>query len=533
MASSETPTVTSRAPEAAPAGDPVVVVERERKFEVPDGFVLPDLHDLPGVAGVGEPHVHVLEATYYDTADLRLARRKLTLRRRTGGTDDGWHLKTPRADGARAEHREPPGDEHEVPASLRGLVQVHVRGAELQPVVRLTTRRTVTELLGSAGEVLAELAQDEVTSTATSPDGHTDSDAWRELEAELVAGEAPLLDGVEERLLAAGARPSASRSKLAQALGRRLEAASPDGQGAPAEPAPDAASAAAVLLAHLTEQVGRLVKNDPLVRADRPDAVHQMRVACRRMRSALATYRPLLDRTVTDPIRDELRWLGAVLGEARDVEVVRDHLRAEIDREPADLVLGPVQRRLVETMSTRYRSAHDAALAELDGARYFALLDRLDALVAAPPLTDEASADARAVLPPLVAKAYRRVRRAVRDADRATSPQAREHALHEVRKAAKRARYAGESVSPVFGADAERFAEAMEQIQEVLGVQQDSVVAREELRLLAVQASGEGENGFTFGRLHALEQVRGEAAVRAFDEAWTAARRKRLRHWLR
>src|SRR5436190_1704042 len=98
-------------------------VEVERKYETDSAFTLPDLRDVPGVTRVADPERHTLLARYYDTADLRLARRGVTLRRRTGGTDDGWHLKLPRAKGERQEVRRPAGTAADsVPADLAELV---------------------------------------------------------------------------------------------------------------------------------------------------------------------------------------------------------------------------------------------------------------------------------------------------------------------------------------------------------------------------------------------------------------------------
>ena len=85
-------------------------------------------------------------------------------------------------------------------------------------------------------------------------------------------------------------------------------------------------SAGSAVQAHLAEQVAELVARDPQTRRDRRTRLHRMRVATRRLRSALATFRPLLDRTRTDPLREELRWLAGVLGAARDAEVMHARL---------------------------------------------------------------------------------------------------------------------------------------------------------------------------------------------------------------
>jgi CHAD domain-containing protein len=495
--------------------------EIELKFETDPSFTLPDLSDVPGVAAVAVPEERALEATYVDTPDLRLAAHRHALRRRTGGDDAGWHLKRPRADGFRDEIQEPLGDPDVVPPALRRFVEVHARGRRLVPVVRLSTRRTATHLLDTEGRVLLELADDDVTAIRIGQDGAGDTvTSWHELEAELVDGDRALLDAVEERLLAAGARVSSSPSKFARALGDRLPA--------PAAPDLRLGSAGAALVDYLREQVDDLTAQDPLVRADAPDAVHQMRVACRRMRALLAAYRGVVDAERVAPLREELRWLGEVLGAARDSEVVRDRLRTEAAELPAELVLGPVEQRIVETFATRYRRAHDEALEVMDGARYFALLDALDALITTPPLGPKAPEPAAEIYRARLSKTWKRTKRLVREARSQEDAEAREHQLHEVRKSAKRARYAAEAARRILGDEAHAYGKAMKAVQEVLGEHQDSVVARGELRGLGVAAHADGYNAFTFGLLYGHEQVRAAQALARFDGAWKQARKARI-----
>ncbi|HET9655473.1 MAG TPA: CHAD domain-containing protein, partial [Kineosporiaceae bacterium] len=322
--------------------------------------------------------------------------------------------------------------------------------------------------------------------------------------------------------------PSSSRSKLARALGDPVT-----GGCAAGGPTPGRAAgrrelrpgrAGAVVTAHLRELVGLLTRYDPPARTDERDAVHQMRVATRRLRSALATFRPLLDRTVTDPLREELAWLGAELGAVRDAEVIRDRLLDDLAEEPAELVLGPVRERVAGTLGDRHRAAHDNLLRELERPRYFALLDALDALVADPPLSPLAGRRAERVLPALAARTWRRTRRLVRAAAAATDPVPRDLALHEVRKAAKRARYAGEALAAEYGRPARRYAAGMKAVQDALGAHQDTVVIRQELRGLAEQAQASGEPSFTYGRLHAREEDRAALSEAAFAQAWCRVR---------
>ena len=127
-------------------------VEIERKFDVEEEAILPSPRDLPGVARVDRPVEHRLEAEYFDTEDLRLASARITLRRRTGGEDAGWHLKLPAGPDERTEFREPLGEQADsIPETLRGLVRVHTRDRALVPVARLKTRRVVYRLRDTNG----------------------------------------------------------------------------------------------------------------------------------------------------------------------------------------------------------------------------------------------------------------------------------------------------------------------------------------------------------------------------------------------
>ena len=290
--------------------------------------------------------------------------------------------------------------------------------------------------------------------------------------------------------------------------------------------------AGAVLLAHLTEQVRAMTTREPQARLDEPDGVHKMRVATRRLRSALATFRPLLDREITDPLRDELKWIAGELGGARDAEVLRMRLLDELAAEPDDLVLGPIASLIEVELRADHKKAHDELIVALDSGRYRLLVERLDALIADPPFTDLAAGRADEVLTRRVRKSFRRVKSLV-SAGPPADPRHRDEWYHEIRKASKRLRYAAESVAPAFGAPATAFAGAAENLQEVLGEHQDSVVARTALRQLGVRIHLDGDNAFTIGRLHALEQTKGDDAVREFDSAWSAVSAKKIRRWLR
>jgi inorganic triphosphatase YgiF len=199
-------------------------LEIEQKFDVEAGFTLPDLSAVPGCEAVSAAETHHLSATYYDTPGNRLAASKITLRRRTGGTDEGWHLKLPSdmlpsGAQARREIHAPlaPGPEGQVPAQLADLVAAVTAGLPLAPIASLVTQRTVRMLLHGTRDVLAEVADDEVT--ARREGSAAEPLRWREVEVEVPEGTPPeVLAAAAELLLAAGARPGSKGSKLARVL---------------------------------------------------------------------------------------------------------------------------------------------------------------------------------------------------------------------------------------------------------------------------------------------------------------------------
>jgi inorganic triphosphatase YgiF len=204
-------------------------LEIESKFDVGTDFVVPDLSGVADGSGVTQPEVRLLAAHYYDTEDLRLIAAKVTLRRRTGGPDAGWHLKLSAGAGSRRELQAPLGDEDAgVPPQLASLVSEWVRDDPLRVVAVLETRRTVRNLTGADGETLAEVADDLVTGRLPGPgDAPGEPVTWREVEVELVTGGPEILAAARSRLTAAGARPSSSPSKLARLLGTRAASPAP------------------------------------------------------------------------------------------------------------------------------------------------------------------------------------------------------------------------------------------------------------------------------------------------------------------
>ena len=477
-------------------------LETEKKYDVDAGTELPDLAGISGVTRVGGPHEAPLEAVYFDTEDLALAGRRITLRRRTGGTDAGWHVKLPpgpatdEGPGPRREIHAPLGQADVVPAKLLAHLHAYLRGSDPVPVVRLTTRRTTHALYGADGVHLADLADDTVEAELLHKGGQRpagEQQQWREWELELVHGKPDVFTAAAEVLAAAGARPSAHASKLQRALGESLpEARATDGGGKqpgggkPGKKRP----ASGVVSEYLAGQISEILANDARVRLEEPDAVHQMRSATRRVRSALGAYRKLYGQGAVGRLRDELRWLGRILGTPRDAEVMQDRLRANIGKLPPGEAADDVKRRIERELGTRldagYRKTQEVLLTD----RYFRLLDDLEDFRDHPPVRPGASAPVRNAARKLVGKSAKRLRRAHKSARRSRNgvgerpgmelrdATAHETALHQVRKDAKRLRHAAETMDPVFGRRAARLVKAAHKQQKILGDHHDSVMAR-------------------------------------------------------
>ena len=497
--------------------------ETERKYEPSSSGAdgVPDLTGVGPVASVVPAGCAELDAVYHDTADLRLAAASATLRRRTGGPYAGWHLKLPLGGDTREELRAPLSDD--VPGELRELVLSRTRGAELVPVVRIRSARTVRHLRDTGGGVLAEVSLDEVRADCLLSGGGRAE--WSELEVELADGvSVSLLDRVEKRLRKKGVVRAGSPSKLVRALrdtGTVVEPAGPLGAVA--------GSPGWYVLAYLREQAGILLALDPAVRRDLPDAVHRMRVTCRRLRACLRSYRAVLDRRVTDPVRTELRWLAGELGVARDQEVLGERIGGALADLPSELVLGPVAARLRAWEVSRGADARARAYEALSTPRWLRLLDALDALVRQPPLRAGAASGRESTMAQAVLKEYGRLAGRMEHSLAQPPGRARDTELHEARKAAKKLRYAAEVARGALGRPAARLGGRAKSVQTLLGEHQDAVVAQDALRQVAVAAHEAGESAFTWGLLHGLERAVADARLAELPGVWQAMSQPALR----
>jgi CHAD domain-containing protein len=468
--------------------------EVERKFDVVESAVSPSFEGLQAVARVERPEPESLDAVYFDTADHDLARNKVTLRRRTGGADEGWHLKLPAGADARTEVRMPleASDGTSVPSELLDVVLAIVRDRPVAPVARISTARHIYLLFGGDGSALAEFCDDHVTASAVGGDELQ----WREWELELAErpdGTEPdtdLLSRLGNRLLDAGAVVAGHGSKLAKVLATAAPAPTDD---EPAEAAPRDPVRKAV-----AELVGEMLTWDRAVRADVYDSVHQMRVTTRKLRSLLKESEESFGLTDDSWVLDELRQLAGILGVARDAEVLAERYEKALNEMPAVLVRGRVRERLIDGAKKRYETGWRRSLTAMRSERYFRLLDALEALVAAQPQPTESGEEPT---PVTIDSAYKRVRKAAKAAKAAKdAPEAEaDEALHRIRKGAKRLRYTAAATG------AGKVSDAAKEIQTLLGDHQDSVVSRTHLSQQAEVAYNVGEDTFTYGLLYQRE----------------------------
>jgi CHAD domain-containing protein len=491
--------------------------EVERKYDVDVVATVPELGDLPGVSGVSEAVTHHLDAAYFDTPDLELARHGITLRRRTGGDDQGWHLKLPLDDDRYEVHVPLSRSVALPPAALRRIVHGVIRDAALVRVVSLSTEREVRPVYGDDGELLALICDDKVRAVHHDPQGDRTT-AWREWELELHHGGRRFVKRAEARLRAAGAHESDHGSKLSKAL------ALPPAPRRRSVKAGKRISEHELLQQRLAGLVAELTRLDPLVRADAPDAVHQMRVTCRRLRATLATFAQSFDDEAVNGLRADLKWLIQVLGAPRDLEVLRARLGDLVAAQPRHLVRGRPDQWLGSQLRAAHRPAHREAAAAMTSGRYVDLVDTLSSFSLAPSWAKRGDRPAQDRLSRALDREWARLARAVAAADAGSRTSHHAELLHDVRKAAKRTRYTAETLQPILGDKAtSRLIATCSIIQDTLGAHHDAVVAAARLLDLADSARANGRDTFTYGVLHTLVERDAEAHERDYHRAWKRA----------
>ena len=491
--------------------------EREVKLGTPPGFELPPLTDPGGDVFEGPAETVELDAAYHDSPDLRLTRAGALLRHRN---DEGWTVKLPAAADeatvlARDEHHFP-GAPGSPPDAALDLLRALLRSTNVEPVARLHTTRCRVPIHALDGTPVAEVVDDRVEVV----EGATFEATFRELEVELSEH---ATDGQRAALLArlraAGAGTPDLTPKIVRALGSRATAP-------PDVPVPDIDAESTVdevARAALAACVAKIIAHDPGVRlSEDPEDVHQARVATRKLRSHLRTFYALFDEEWATGLRDELRWLGDVLGAVRDADVLLDRLERNVGRLPD--VDRPSAEKLLDRLRADLERRRQRLAEALRSDRYVILLDQLVLVARRPRLLLRINDEGDDILREVVRQGWQQLSDAVGDLPE-NPPDA---SLHKVRIDAKRARYAAEAVAPKFGKPARAFGRAMTELQDVLGEHQDAVIATEWLRAAAAHVADE-EIGFAAGQLAGLEHTEALAARAEWPAAWKGASRRRLR----
>jgi CHAD domain-containing protein len=483
--------------------------EIESKVRVHALFALPT---FPAEFTIEPKPKLALHATYFDTPSLALFRWGITLRRRTGGTDAGWHVKFPViGTQVRDEVRLPLTEGEYVPATLVDIVSPLLLGQPLEPVVSLSTERTPS-VIRAADDTEVELVDD----TVSILDNDTVVAVFRELEVEATddAASIALMDVVVRHLQDAGAIPGKT-SKASSALGPKASAP-PDVRVGPM-PGPDGLAADA-LRVMLATHVRHLMLADVAVRRQLPDSVHQMRVAARRLRSVLTSFSPLFDTEWAQGLRADLKWLAAELGAIRDAEVLQERLEDHAGRLPTPLD-EQASHAVHEALARRHDAATSGALAALRSDRHQFLIEDLVDAANTPRFTDLAYRSCREAFPPAMQKAWNALNRSVRVLQ-LTTPSATWHAA---RIKAKRARYTAEALSPIFGKDVQKLSVRLADTTEVLGSHQDAFVAQQLLRDVAPGC--DGETAFALGMLFEREVDFEMADRETFLATWSRTKR--------
>ena len=508
--------------------------EREVKLNAPRKFELPDLHEL-GLGAVRLP-VQSLSTSYFDTEDLRLWQRKITLRHRIG-EDEGpglWTLKLPgketRSELDRTELSWP-GSPEEPPSEATTLLRGIVRRQSLRRVAVLETKRRRV-LVRNGGSALGEIDDDLVTVAVGGSPGR----AFRQIEFELDESEKPHADPVVIEKMLTAMKKAGAHIELEQKFAKALDIDAND-QNLSTKIGRKS-TLGDLVQATLRSEFERLLDFDVSLRRSPQNpserAIHQARVATRRLRSDLKTFGPVLDPVWLRHTRSELRWIGTVLGNVRDIDVLGKRFQSDDSDSSGSRGAEALRSRL----ASQRRDKTEELAHVLRSERYLNLLDRLDAGTSLPRFYVSSQStgagerevgprdDARKALPRLLGPHWRKLRRRVRKA----GPTPSDSQLHKIRIASKQLRYGSELAEPVLGKSARRTARRAEDIQTILGDHHDSVTAVEWLEQIPADSS----TGASFvaggkaadARRHQLE------TRQQWEHAWDRLNSRAVTGWL-
>ena len=473
-------------------------LEREVKLRTSPGFLFPEFpgHRLPR---------RVFTSTYFDTKGYALGRLGITLRRRIEQSKTKWQLKLPKAS-SRLE-LEIPGNPGNIPSDFRDLLFALLRDEEPMPIAKLRTDRYGIQVHQN-GKILAEITQDSVALL----DGRQIKRRFFETEIELIDGNEKDLIQIKDTLTKAGAFEGDSRPKVFQALDQDFFEPPPivDPSGPPISH----------LKAILKRQVREILVHDPGMRLGKdPEELHQMRVATRRFRALLRTGKVFLDPEWMNLLRQEVGWLGGILGTVRDYDVLLADLQYEIE------TLGPREQKTIQHLLSQLKTQREMArtkmLEVLRSPRYLMLLNQLDHAAYFPE-----SVFTDVTLQEISAKQFKKLCRCVAKWDKNCSNED----LHRIRIRAKRARYAAELAEHSRGKPASQFIRQIKKFQDLLGSHQDSVVTEQRLQEL-LRSTKSVRVGFSVGQIVERLRTKRELVRDRFFAYWRKVRKRGKAAW--
>ena len=473
-------------------------VEREVKLAIDDHFRLPSLPGTP------LPR-RLLTSTYYDTPQYDLAQARITLRHRVERGKQAWQLKLPLM--KNRQEVEIVGRQSRPPTTFLDLLFLHLGRRRLVPVATLRVWRSGIRVCTDK-HPMADVTLDYVSVVKNG----TVLLRFRELEIEQVNGNDSTLPDLEGQLRQAGAQDHDGRPKLFRAL----SLPTPNLEPSPAVDAP-AVDHVKWALAHHT---GWLFAHDPGVRLGREsESLHQMRTATRQLRAILRAAKPLFVPEWADSLQNELRWLGQLLGPARDLDVQLAYFRGE------SAALDARDRRPLEEFITHLEAErnkiHGVLLGEMTSARYIDLTRRLEQAK-----HDPIVVETTITLNDLAKSAFTKLRKAIRRLE-SFSNNAR---LHEIRIKTKRARYAGQLAALADGKAVARFIKTAGTVQDVLGMHQDAIQAEAHVRAF-LKHSTNVRAAFVAGRMVERQRERREQAKKKIRTLWKKLLKRGEKAW--
>ena len=498
-------------------------LETEYKFDIASNAEVPSLDGF----AVTDDREFDLVAVYWDTDDRRLLQWGASLRHRSAsdGSEDGWTLKIgvpADADDSVARNEiSTAGSSESPPLELTDAVSALVLDSTLSPVATIATHRHVRHVGSDIRTPAAEVADDHVTSTVLGEEGP----AFRQVEVELLdPAAADTFEQVARTLRSGGLVRSGHGSKVEQVLGGRVPNPLLDGSVGSRSTSGD------LVRLILGRGTARLVAADPMVRLGGDDggdveAVHRARKATRDLRSQLRTLKPVLDRDQVRLLRGELKWLGQLLGELRDVHVLGALLEDQLGQLDASNDAGASEIRARVDEQREFRTG--LLLSALSGDRYLTLLVRLEAAAADPPFRGDAHPGdrARPMIRRRTRSSWRRARRRKASLDAAPAP----GELHELRKDVKQARAAAQAARRV-DLDSKRFVKRSGELKDVLGDHHDAVVWMQWLTEQHPRFSGDAS--FLAGRLHHCADERRRSLESTWRDVWRETSRPVSTGWM-